>query len=187
MAVPSGPAWTALAEVYDRARAAGMLGDAPSAAVIDHAWSFVEALDGLTSTTAEPASVVDLGTGAGVPGLVVALARPDLVLTLVDRRTKRTDLLVRAVHRLELPDRVTVIAGDAEATLPDAGFEAAIARGFGPPDRTLALAARLVRPGGRIVISEPPSSDRWRRDWLDAAGVERLAGPVGVAVFARTG
>jgi len=41
-----------------------------------------------------------------------------------------------------------------------------VARGFGPPSRTLQLAVRLVRPGGVVVISEPPDGDRWSDDPL---------------------
>ena len=76
--------------------------------VVEHAAAFVVALEAVTGT------VVDLGSGGGVPGLVIATARPDLRLVLVDRRVGRTDHLVRLVRRLGLDDRVTVLTADAE-------------------------------------------------------------------------
>jgi 16S rRNA (guanine527-N7)-methyltransferase len=184
---PDAGAWHELAGVYRAAQAVGVLGDAPVERVIEHALQFVTALADLAPTPGRAPRVVDLGSGAGVPGLVVAVARPDTEVTLIDRRTKRTDLLQRAVRRLRLAERVTVVAADVGTWRPPAPFDAAVARGFGPPVTTLHLAARLVRRSGLIVISEPPGGDRWAPEWLDAAGVRRLGGPPGVAVFVRAG
>ncbi len=107
--------------------------------------------------------VVDLGSGGGVPGLVIAAARPDLQLVLVDRRRARTDHLVRLVRRLDLMGRVTVHAADAlDLTLPSPA-DAVVARGFGPPAATARAAGRVLRDGGLLVVSEPPGAraDRW--------------------------
>jgi 16S rRNA (guanine527-N7)-methyltransferase len=170
----------ALLEVLAEAQRLGFLGARPVEDVVRHARSFVDALATLPSASA----VLDLGSGGGVPGLVIAHDRPDLVVVLLDRRTRRTDALERFVRRLGWADRVTVHATDA--TNVDGSFDAVVARGFGPPDRTLATAAGWCRPGGTIVISEPPSGDRWAPAWLDAAGVERVEGaPVATAVFRR--
>ncbi len=78
--------------------------------------------------------------------------------------------------------RVTVRCCDT-AALITAGerFDAVLARGFGPPDLTLEVAARLVSPGGRIVISEPPHGDRWSPDQLERLGLShRREGAVAV-------
>lgn len=173
----------ALAEVLADAQRLGFLGARPIEDVIEHARSFVAALTGLPAG----ASVLDLGAGGGVPGLVIAHDRPDLRVTLLDRRTKRTDALERAVRRLRWTQTVSVLAADAVtvARSRSASFDAVVARGFGPPDETLAIAARLCVGGGRIVISEPPIGDRWDPAVLDAARVERVAAPHGVAVFTR--
>ncbi len=121
--------------------------------------------------------MLDLGSGGGVPGLVIAHDRPDLQVTLLDRRAKRTDALERVVRRLDWGDRVSVVCRDVDGFEPDERFDAIVARGFGPPEFTLTTAARLVRPGGPIVISEPPGADRWDRSFLDRVGLRRVDGP----------
>ena len=134
-----------------------MLGRRPIPEVIEHASAFVTALEGTSGT------IVDLGSGGGVPGLVIARTRQDLRVVLVDRRATRADHLTRLVRRLDLDDRVVVISADAEELVLDPLADAAVARGFGSPTATLRAAARLVRPAGLIVVSEPPDSPvgRW--------------------------
>lgn len=160
----------------------GFLGDRPIDEVIDHAGGFVEALTDVTGC------VVDLGSGGGVPGLVIACARPDLELTLVDRRTKRTDFLDRMIHKYGLRERVHVEATDTGQLInaSSSHFDAAVARGFGPPMMTLSTGARLVKVGGIVVISEPPVGDRWDVAGLSELGVERVFTAGGVVVFRRT-
>jgi 16S rRNA (guanine527-N7)-methyltransferase len=161
--------------VLRRAQRLGVLGDRPVDEIVEHARAFGRALDDVDGT------VVDLGSGAGVPGLVLAVDRPDLHVVLVDRREKRTDLLRRAVGSLELEGRVSVRTADAErlATTESGTFDAAVARGFGPPELTLRVATRLVRVGGAVVISEPPRGDRWDPELLAGLGVRRRRfGPV---------
>ena len=129
--------------------------------------------------------MVDLGSGGGVPGLVIALDRPEMRLTLVERRQTRADELRRSAGALRLGDRVRVwhrAAADLAAQQFRV-YDAAVSRGFGPPAATLTMASRLVRPGGVIIISEPPHStaDRWPHDLLRACGVSRSStsyGPV---------
>lgn len=164
-----------------QAQELGMLGARPIPEVVAHADAFVAAL------AAVQGSVIDLGSGGGVPGLVIADARPDLRLELVDRRRKRTDLLERLVRRLGVSDRVTVLAVDAEdlvRTRPGQA-DAVVSRGFGPPDVTIRIARALVRPGGLIVVSEPPGDiDRWAE--IDTDDLERTSPPGHpVVVFRR--
>ncbi len=132
-------------------------------------------------------SIADLGSGAGIPGLVIALNRPDLEVRLVERSAKRADGLARAVTRLGLPPRVTVWKGDAReiATRTDwpGPVDAVVCRSFSPPDQLFKAASPLVAPGGQILISEPPGSDGSR--WQDKAppGIKLLGVQDGIATF----
>ena len=155
----------------------GFLGSRPIPEVIAHARGFVRAVQAHDHV----ATVLDLGAGGGVPGLVVAHDLPDLQVTLLDRRAKRTDFLERVVRRLGWDDRVSVLCVDVESFEPMDPFDAVVARGFGPPEFTLSVAARLVRAGGPMVISEPPGADRWDEAVLARLGVRRVADPAGPA------
>jgi len=171
-----------LLRVLAEAQRIGTLGSAPSTEIIRHSTWFADALP------ADVIQVIDLGSGAGIPGLIVAVVRPILQMTLVDRRTKCADALVRAVSVLDLAERVRVRCADAEdlSHLPgwQGSFDAAISRGFGPPLVTLTLSASFVRVGGVVVISEPPDEipDRWAGVNLVSLGLRgpQRIGPVAV-------
>jgi 16S rRNA (guanine527-N7)-methyltransferase len=156
----------------------------PVAAIVDHACGFVDALTDVSGT------VIDLGSGGGVPGLVIARARPDLRLVLVDRRAARADHLLRLVGRLDLADRVEVLALDAATVARDrpGTADAVVARGFGSPAATLRAARPLMRDGALVVVSEPPRAEpvRWPTALLDGLELTAVAQrDRRVAVFAQ--
>jgi 16S rRNA (guanine527-N7)-methyltransferase len=161
----------------------GFLGARPIPDVIEHARGFVGALAQFGPID----SVLDLGSGGGVPGLIIAHDLPTTRVTLLDRRAKRTDALERVIRRLGWQDRVTVRCEDVETFDPDEAFGAVVARGFGPPAFTLSQASRLVRSGGSIVISEPPEANRWDAHFLDELHVTRVAwsGATGIVAGPR--
>ena len=164
----------ALVDALASSQRLGMLGDRPIDEVVAHAGSFVTALADVTGT------VLDLGSGGGVPGLVIAEARPDLLVVLVDRRATRTDHLRRLVGRLGWGDRIEVVTAEVAALVGRrAPVDAAVARGFGPPLTTLAMAAPLVRAGGLVVVSEPPDHDdrRWPAVDVAARGLRARRSP----------
>lgn len=180
--VPASETSSDLLQTLGESQRLGFLGDRSIGEVIEHARSFVKPLANVAG------SVIDLGAGGGVPGLVIAHDRPDLTIVLADRRTKRTDFLRRAVSRLQWGDRVQIINEDLREIIARSpnSFDAAVARGFGPPMSTLSMACDVVRPGGRIVISEPPSGDRWAPIDIEELGIVRdLDWPSIVAVFDR--
>lgn len=160
----------ALVAVLENAKQLGFLGSRPIHEVIAHARGFVRALDDLGTLS----TVLDLGSGGGVPGLVIAHDRPTTLVTLLDRRAKRTDFLERVVRRLGWQHRISVVCQDVATFGRTTSFDAVTARGFGPPEFTLSTAARLVRPGGRVVISEPPNRDRWDEGLLDRVHLRRI-------------
>jgi len=90
----------------------------------------------------------DLGSGAGLPGVVVAIALPWLQMLLVERRPRRAALLELAVEELGVSN-ATVFAGQV-AEMPGR-VDVAFARAFAPLDEAWAQARGILRPGGRLV------------------------------------
>ena len=162
----------ALVEQLERARQLGFLGPGPVEPHIEHALVFVSALVDTTGT------VVDLGSGGGVPGLVIAVGRPDLRLVLVDARARRCRFLEEAVAALEI--EAEVIEGRAEVvgrTPLRGAADAVVARSFGVPATTAECGSPLLRLGGRLVVSEPPpppQPDRWPAKGLGLLGLEAI-------------
>lgn len=109
-----------------------------------------------------PGSLVDLGSGGGIPGLVIAVDRTDLDIVLVERRGKRSDLLRYAVRALALDDRVAVDDRDAEAvaTEQQGRIDIVTASLFAGSAVLFPLAARLMGSGGVLVVSDPPPDQR---------------------------
>lgn len=165
----SGPPAPELLAALGDAQRLGFLGTRPIPDVIAHARGFVRALEDDESVR----TVLDLGAGGGVPGLVIAHDLPGVEVTMLDRRAKRTDFLERMVRRLGWEHRVSVVCADAAHFEPAQPVDAVVARGFGPPEVTLSFASRLVRSGGMVVISEPPGGDRWDSELVRGLGVRR--------------
>jgi 16S rRNA (guanine527-N7)-methyltransferase len=168
-----------LLEVLTEARDLGFLGREPAADLIERTRrTFGAALP--------PAArrLLDLGSGGGVPGLVLAHDRPDLEVVLLDRRTKRTDWLARIVRRLGWSDRVRAVGADARlaATFPElrGWADVVTARGVGPITALPALVAPFLGRDGLLLVAEPPNSDRWedipgwRRESVSGAPVAVL-------------
>ena len=161
----------ALSDIQQR----GAIGDVSLAEAVAHADQFVGALPVTWQRLA------DLGSGGGLPGLVIAFRRPELAITMVERRRSRADLLQRAVRALRL-DHVDVFSGDVRE-LADAqphSFDAVTARSFAAPPVTARWAGVLLVPNGLLVVSEPPQpvADRWPDPMLAGAGLSDL-GPLG--------
>lgn len=93
---------------------------------------------------------VDLGSGAGFPGLPLAAAHPELELWLVDSRRKRCRFLEHVVEEAGVTERVHVRCARVEDLVGP--FDGVVSRAFAPPDVVLAHAARLLGPGGVLVL-----------------------------------
>ncbi len=175
--------FAALEPILSVAQKIGALSGAPIGQIIGHALWFARAIPSSAKR------VIDLGSGAGVPGLIVAFDRPDLELVLVDRRSGRTDLLTRSVLALSLDGRVSVKCSEIGDLALDSEFskqfDAAISRGLGPPLETLRLSRDLVKPGGVVIISEPPptTQSRWNPGEVSKLGLEGPVRQGAVAMF----
>ena len=175
---------SALVTALRAIQARGAIGETSLERAIAHAEQFVVALPLFVR------SIVDLGSGGGLPGLVIAVRRPELRMTMVERRRSRADLLSRAVRSLALVDRVIVVADDVRtlAELAPRSFDAVTARSFAAPAITAKWASALLRQGGVLVVSEPPDDDpdRWPAEVLRAAGLLDQGREQGVRIFLRT-
>ena len=97
-------------------------------------------------------AVVDIGSGAGLPGIPVALARPDLAVTLVEPMRRRTDFLEEAVTNLGIP--VRVVRGRAEEPTVRSqvgGADAVMSRAVASLDKVARWSLPLLAPGGVMV------------------------------------
>lgn len=103
------------------------------------------------------ASVVDVGSGAGLPGIVLAVARPDLVITLVEPLARRTAFLDEAVELLAL-DNVTVIRGRAEEVAGHLEADVVTARAVAALDKLAGWCLPLAKVGGRLLALKGASA-----------------------------
>jgi 16S rRNA (guanine527-N7)-methyltransferase len=105
------------------------------------------------------ATVTDVGSGAGLPGLVLAIARPDITVTLVESMARRTAFLIDAVRHLGLADAVTVERCRAEEAAGRIGpAEVVTARALAPLDRLAGWCLPLARVGGRVLALKGASA-----------------------------
>lgn len=175
---PAGASGDALLHrLLGRARDLGFLGAAPIAEQIAHSRALVGAVGANDR-------VLDLGSGGGLPGLVVAADQPSATVVLLDAMSRRTVVLADAAEELNaVGTHLTVITARAEEAGRDpemrGRFDLVLARSFGPPAVVAECAAPFLRRGGRLVVSEPPGGrpDRWpaaelRKFGLVAAAVD---------------
>ena len=164
----------ALLAVLERARGHGSLGPGPVTDHLEHARGFAAAAIGALGRL--PTTVVDLGTGGGVPGLVLAWDWPRARIELVDANARRGDHLRQAITDLGVEGRVRVHTARAEIVAHDPALresaELVTARSFGPPALTAEVGAGFVAIGGLLVVSEPPGGDvgRWPASALELLG-----------------
>ncbi|OLF18301.1 16S rRNA (guanine(527)-N(7))-methyltransferase RsmG [Actinophytocola xanthii] len=121
------------------------------------------------------ARVVDVGSGAGLPGIPLALARPDLDLTLLEPMARRVAWLEEVVGALGLT--VRVVRGRAEEPgikQRRAGADVVIARAVAPLDRLWGWSAPLLRQGGRLLALKGESAEA--EATRDSAAVSRAGG-----------
>jgi 16S rRNA (guanine527-N7)-methyltransferase len=157
----SPPGSPILDEVLADARRAGFLGPGPLEIQLRHAEGFARIAR--ESETSRRPRVLDLGSGGGLPGLVVAQGWPEASLVLLDASARRTDFLCRAVERLGLEGRTEIVCGRAEELGRDprwrGEFEGVLARSFGRPAVVAECSAPFLKVGGWLVVSEPPAHE----------------------------
>ena len=170
-----------LVRVLERSRDLGFLGPGPVEPHVEHARAYLPALP----RVGRGGTVIDLGTGGGIPGLPLASWRSDLRWVLVDSMTKRVAFVREAAKELGL--EVEAIEGRAEelAARPQwrAVADVVVARSLAAPGLTAEYAAPFLKEGGKAVIAEPPggSPGRWPAEGLALLGMRK-----GAVLFAAT-
>lgn len=98
----------------------------------------------------EARTLIDVGSGAGFPGIPVAIARPDLQVTLLDSSHKKGTFLEQARTELGIAN-VRVVCERVEQFRPEAGFDVVVSRAFADLGDFVSQAQHLVTPGGRLL------------------------------------
>ncbi len=97
------------------------------------------------------ASVGDVGSGAGLPGLVLAIARPDISMTLIEPMERRCEWLRNEADRLGL-ENVTVVRARAEDVADELVLDQVTARAVSALSKLIPLTVPLVRSGGQLIL-----------------------------------
>ena len=142
---------------------------------------------------------VDLGSGGGLPGLVLALRWPSTKWLLIDSNARRATWLQKATEELGISSRADVRCERAELTGRSKWRQTAglvTARSFGLPAATAECAAPLLRVGGRLLVADPPEreAERWPEAGLAELGLQlefteavvTEAGPVSITGILST-
>jgi 16S rRNA (guanine527-N7)-methyltransferase len=136
---------------------------------------FLDSLLFLRVLPRDAGAVADVGSGAGLPGVPLAIVRPAVAMTLIESRERRVSFLSAVVRELPLPS-TRVVSGrleDVASTLRQQ-FDAVVMRCAGDFAQLARSAAELVRPGGSVIASAPPTGSRPRLStglWVDVPGV----------------
>jgi 16S rRNA (guanine527-N7)-methyltransferase len=160
----------------ERARDLGFLGPGPVGPHLHHAELLLTVLVELGAPS-DPLRALDLGSGGGLPGLVLAHRWPRSHWVLLDANERRTAFLGEAVAALGMTGRVEVRRERAERAGRDPnlreGVDLVTARSFGPPAVTAECGAPFLVEGGLLAVSEPPTPDpeRWPADHLASLGL----------------
>jgi 16S rRNA (guanine527-N7)-methyltransferase len=143
---------------------------------------------------AVPQFAIDLGSGGGLPGLVLALEWPSTRWTFIESNQRRAAWLERAVAEAGATRRVEVLCERAEKVARGSlrgSSDVVTARSFAAPAPTAECAAALLKPGARLLVTEPPDSPstRWPAEGLAKLGlvlekakvIDSGAGPVSLS------
>ena len=182
----------ALHQALEESHHRGFLGPGPILPHLQSAALFAQALPSLVAEGCIKGefSLLDMGSGGGLPGLPLLRWFPSLRGTLVDARSKRTRFLQEVLVPLDLAGRTRVVTGRIEEMGNELGddYDVVTARSFGPPSATVELASHLLNPGGCVLVSEPPGGRLWAADGLAQLGlVQASAEGDPIAKFVRVG
>jgi 16S rRNA (guanine527-N7)-methyltransferase len=124
-------------------------------------------------------TVLDVGSGGGLPGIPLAIARPELRVTLIDSIAKKTAFLLQAKAELGLGN-VQVITSRVEDFRPEAQFDVITSRAFSDLKEFVTLTRHLLKPSGRWLAMKgllPHEEIATLPDWVKVSANHELAVP----------
>jgi 16S rRNA (guanine527-N7)-methyltransferase len=124
----------------------------------------LDSLRGLPCLRSKDREVADVGSGAGLPGIPLAMASPDRRFTLVEANRRRAGFLELAIERLGLPNTNVLVSRVEESELH---VDACLARAFGSPIDTWRMCSGLLKRGGHVLYYAGRS---WNLDIQAALG-----------------
>ena len=164
-----------LHEILKKAQELNFLGNPPIDDHIRNANGFFQAIQNFSNGTTE-GRIYDLGSGGGVPALILIQKLEKWSFVLIERKEKRANFLLEAINMLNVEARVEVICDEVENVARVQKYESSAdfitARAFGPPAVTAENACRLLKKDGFLVVSEPPEeTSRWTHEKLSLTGL----------------
>jgi 16S rRNA (guanine527-N7)-methyltransferase len=181
----------AVVAALEDARRHGFLGPGPVGEQVAHAVAFAELLE---HAGVGPADFLDLGSGGGVPGLILAARWVGNAATLLDGSERRMAFLRRTIAGLGWESRVSVAEGRAESLARTrelrAAFSLVVSRSFATPAVTAEIGGAFLQPGGVLAVSEPAVREDQvlvRRRWPSDSLAELGLGPAELSQGAGAG
>ena len=167
-----------LIELLEKAQKLNFLGNAPITDHVKNANGFLEVIHTFTKDN-KTGNIIDIGSGGGVPALILVEKLENWSFVLLERKQKRAEFLAQAIKALDVSERVEVICDEVEnvARSMDYMYSAdfVTARAFGPPAVTAECACRLLKRNQFLVVSEPPNSEsRWADGNLSLTGLSAI-------------
>ena len=164
--------------ILERSQKLNFLGNPPIEDHIRNAMGFANVIRG-HSRKGQKGRIYDLGSGGGVPALVLIEEFKDWEFVLIERKKKRANFLHDAISLLNASERVEIVCDEAENTARNEKFafgaDFVTARAFGPPSTTAECACRLLKLNAFLIVSEPPiNTDRWGHEKLSLTGLNPL-------------
>ncbi len=164
-------AWPAAAEMFERywdlirthnARA-GLVGNVSEADFhLKHLADSLAVLLAWPEMLAGPVRLADMGCGAGLPGVVLAIALPSLHVTAIESNQKKAEFVALAAAELGLADRVAVVARRSRELIRDdryrGAFDVVAARAVATAEKVIRDGRRLLAPGGSIILYKTPAA-----------------------------
>ena len=148
-----------------------LIGSSDEMWIVEHL--FLDSLLFLRLLPSTARTLVDLGSGAGMPGVPIKIVRSEVDVTLVESRRRRASFLSAVVRGLQL-DQAHVVAGRIESRMSEleGRFDAVVMRCAGDVGELIPLASRLLAPGGLVIASGPPKARPLSQgDWVVVPGL----------------